>query len=68
VSMVGLIKYVREGSVIGLVLLLTVLPVLYPILRTVFAKIAKAEATKLGHVAEELAQLVESSEADSARE
>jgi len=56
-SLVGLIKFVQDGSQIGLVVCLAVIPVLYPILRTIFGKIAGAEAAKLQQVVSDLARL-----------
>jgi hypothetical protein len=60
-SMVGLIKFVQDGSLVGLVVCLAVLPILYPILRTIVKKIADSEAEKLDRVVTELAQLTSGS-------
>ncbi len=59
VSMVGLIRFVKTGNEIGLVLFFAVLPVLYPILRTIVSSFSKSEAIRLERVADELAQLTE---------
>jgi len=61
-SLVGLIKFVQDGSQIGLVVCLAVLPILYPILRTVFSKLSSSEADKLERVVNELARLTDGSE------
>ncbi len=61
-SMVGLIKFVKDGSQIGLILCLALLPILYPILRTVFGKISGSESAKLERVVDDLARLTEGSE------
>jgi len=61
-SLVGLIKFVQDGSMAGLIVCLAVLPVLYPILRTIFAKISAAESRKLQQVVDDLARLTEGSE------
>ena len=60
-SLVGLIKFVKDGSEIGLVICLTVLPLLYPIVRTLFRKISGHESRKLQKVVDELARLTEGS-------
>jgi hypothetical protein len=60
-SMVGLIKFVKDGSQIGLILCLALLPILYPILRTVFGKISGSESAKLERVVDDLARLTEES-------
>ena len=59
VSMVGLIKFVQDGSLIGLVLSLVVIPVLYPILRIILRKVSGSESAKLEQVVDELARLTE---------
>ncbi|MGD2120214.1 MAG: hypothetical protein PVJ76_00650 [Gemmatimonadota bacterium] len=56
-SMVGLIKFAQDGTLIGLLVALTVLPVLYTVLRTVYGKISGAESAKLQRVVDELARL-----------
>jgi hypothetical protein len=60
-SMVGLIKFVQDGSQVGLIVCLAVLPILYPILRTILAKISGSESAKLQRVVDELARLTEGS-------
>jgi len=60
-SFVGLIKFAKDGSQMGLVVFLAVLPILYPILRTVFSKISGSESAKLERVVDELARLTEGS-------
>lgn len=57
-SLVGLAEFMREGSITGLVVFLTVLPVLYPILRTVLGKISRAESARLNRVVDDLAQRI----------
>jgi hypothetical protein len=57
-SMVGLIKFVQDGSQIGLIVCLAVLPILYPILRTIMGKVTSSESTKLQKVVDELARMV----------
>jgi len=56
-SFVGLMKFVQDGSQVGLILFLVVLPILYSILRTIFNRVTRSEATKLQRVVEELARL-----------
>lgn len=65
-TVIGLITFVRDGSVAGLVMLFTILPILYPILRTVFTKVSKGEAAKLQRVVDDLARLAAPSEEDDA--
>jgi hypothetical protein len=60
-SFVGLIKFVQDGSLIGLVVCLAALPILYPILRAVMNRISGSESTKLERVVDELARLTEGS-------
>ncbi len=57
-SMIGLITFAKDGSLIGLILALTVLPVLYTVLRTIYGKISGTESAKLERVADELARLM----------
>lgn len=59
VSVSGLIEFVREGSLIAFVVFLAVLPILYPILRTILRKIVSSESAKLHQVMDELARLTE---------
>jgi hypothetical protein len=61
-SLAGLIKYVQDGSVVGGILFLAVLPILYPILRTVYGRIARSEAQRLERTVEALARLPEEGE------
>ena len=58
-TLIGFIKFMKDGSIPGLVVCLTVLPILYPILRTLFKKISGSESAKLEQVVDELAQLTE---------
>lgn len=58
-SLVGLIKYVQDGSQVGLILFLAVLPILYPLLRNIFSRIFRSESAKLQEVVEALARLPE---------
>ena len=60
-TLIGLIKFIKDGSILGLVVCLTVLPILYPILRTLFKKISGSESAKLEQVVDELALLTEGS-------
>ena len=60
-SFAGLARFVKSGSEIALILGLTVLPILYPILRTIFRKISGSESAKLQQVVDELARLTEGS-------
>lgn len=59
VSLAGLSELLREGSVVGLVLFVGVLPILYPILRAIFRRVSDSEARKLRRVVDELARLTE---------
>ncbi|MBT8397715.1 MAG: hypothetical protein KJN92_12150, partial [Gemmatimonadetes bacterium] len=58
-SIIGLIKFAKDGSLPGLIVCLTVLPILYPILRAFFKKISGNESAKLEQVVDELARLTE---------
>jgi hypothetical protein len=58
-SFVGLIKFVQDGSQAGLIVFLTVLPVLWVVLRTIFGKIIDSETVKLQQVVDELSRLME---------
>lgn len=60
-SFVGLIMFAREGSLVGLIVCLSVLPILYPILRMAFGKFAGWESAKLQQVVDEVARLTEGS-------
>ena len=64
-SLVGLIKFVQAGSLVGLVVCLAIIPVLYAILRTVFGRISELESARLQQVVEDLARLTEGSEGPS---
>jgi len=59
VSVAGLSELLREGSVVGLVLFLGVIPILYPILRSILRRVSDSEARKLQRVVDELARLTE---------
>lgn len=61
-STVGLIKFVQDGSQIGLIVCLAVLPVLYSVLRTVMSKVTGRESVKLQRVLDDLARLMERSD------
>jgi 4-hydroxybenzoate polyprenyltransferase len=61
-SLVGFIKFVQAGSLVGLVVCLAIIPVLYAILRTVFGRISESESARLQQVVEDLARLTEGSE------
>jgi hypothetical protein len=56
---VGLIKWGKTGSEIGLVVFFTLLPVLYLILRTIFGQISRSVAARLEQVVDELARMTE---------
>ena len=58
-TLVGLVKFIKDGSIPALVVFLTVLPLLYPILRAVYKKISSNESAKLEQVVDELARLTE---------
>lgn len=60
-SFAGLARFAKSGSEVALILGLTVLPILYPILRTIFRKISGSESAKLQKVVDELARLTEGS-------
>jgi hypothetical protein len=61
-SLVGLIKYVQDGSTVALVVCLAVLPILYPILRSIMKRISDSQSAKLERVVDELARLTDGSE------
>jgi hypothetical protein len=60
-SLIGLIKYVKDGSELGLVLFIVVLPVLYMILRTILGHLTRSESLKMERAVDELTRLVETS-------
>ena len=60
-SFAGLARFAKTGSEIALVVFLAVLPILYPILRTIFRRISASESAKLQQVVDELARLTEKS-------
>jgi len=60
-SLVGLARFVKSGSEIGLIVFLAVLPILYPLVRTLFKKISGTEAATLQRVVDGLARLTEGS-------
>jgi hypothetical protein len=55
----GIASFIKEGSLVGLVLFLVVIPVLYVILRTILSKLSGSEAGKLERVVDDLARLAE---------
>lgn len=57
----GLARFAKSGSEVALIIGLTVLPILYPILRTIFKKVSGSESAKLQQVVDELARLTEGS-------
>jgi hypothetical protein len=57
-TMIGLITFVGEGSLIGLIVALAVLPVLYTALRTIYGRVSRTESAKLQLVVNELARLM----------
>ena len=61
-SIAGLAKFAKSGSEVGLILFFAIIPILYPILRTIFSKISRSESAKLQQVVDELARLTEGSE------
>ena len=61
-SFAGLARFVKSGSEVALILGLAILPILYPILRTIYSKISGSESAKLQQVVDELARLTEGSE------
>ncbi len=58
-SFIGLIMFAKKGSEVGLIVALTVLPLLYPILRTIFKRFSGSESGRLQQVVDELALLTE---------
>ena len=59
VLVAGVANLVKDGSPVALIVGLAMLPVLYPILRTVLGKISGSESAKLQRVVDELARRVE---------
>ena len=57
----GIASFIKEGSLVGLVLFLVVIPVLYLLLRTILSKMTRSEAGKLQQVVDDLARLAEGS-------
>lgn len=60
-SLIGLIKYVKDGSELGLVLFFVVVPVLYLIMRTILGRLTRSESLKIERAVDELARLAETS-------
>jgi hypothetical protein len=58
ISTIGLITFAKDGSLMGLILALAVLPVLYTVLRAIYGKISGTESAKLERVVDELARLI----------
>ncbi len=58
-SFAGLAKFIKSGTEFGLVLALVTLPVLWPVLRSIFRRISRSEAAKAQQMVEELANLIE---------
>jgi len=58
-TVIGFGTALNDGSIVGLVIGLALLPTLYTIFRTVFSKISGSEAAKLNQVVNELAGLTE---------
>ena len=56
-SLIGLIKFVQDGSQVALVIGLAVLPILYPLLRSIFRRVSRSETQKLQQVVDQLARL-----------
>lgn len=65
-SIGGLIAFAESGSIPGLVVVLTVLPILYPVLRRVLRGIGERETVKFQRVLEELETLTERSSTGAA--
>lgn len=63
-SLVGLLKFAKDGTTVGLIVFFAVLPILYSILRTIFGKISASESSRLQQVVDSLARLSEGSDAD----
>lgn len=61
-SLVGLASFAKKGTLIGLVVCLAVIPLLFPVLRTVFATIVARDSAKLQRTVDELARLAEEPE------
>ena len=59
VSIIGVARFVKTGSTIGLLIALVVLAVLFPIMRTVVNRISSRESAKLQRVVDEVARLTE---------
>lgn len=63
-SLIGFLKFFQSGTEVGLIVGLAVLPILYPILRSIFNRVSSTEADRLEAVVDELARRLEDS-ADS---
>lgn len=61
VTVIGLGRWVKTGAEIGLILALTLIPILFPILRSVVNGLSARESIKLQQVVDELARLPEGS-------
>ncbi len=62
VSLIGLLEFFKDGSEMGLVVALTVLPILYPILRTILGKLSGAETARLEQTVDGLARMMDEAE------
>lgn len=60
-TLAGFARFAKSGSEVALIIGLTALPILYPILRTIFKKISSSESAKLQRVVDDLARLTEGS-------
>jgi hypothetical protein len=60
-SLIGLIKYLKDGSELGLVLFFAVVPALYLILRTILGRLTRSESLKIERAVDELVRLMETS-------
>ena len=62
-SLIGLGIFLEKGAMAGLVVFLVLIPTLFTLLRTIFGRYVGSESAKLQKVAEDLARLMEASEA-----
>lgn len=63
IALVGIVKAIQDGSMVGLIVGLAVLPILFPALRGILRRIFESESAKLQRVVSDLAQLTERSSA-----
>ncbi len=57
ITFVGIVKSIQDGSMVGLIIGLAVLPILFPVVRAILRRVSDSESAKLQRVVSDLAQL-----------